>query len=267
MVYQGISRLILHRVCSKVNTDLQLQSLDTTEGRIVIARVHELLRRRILDGTIPPGTVLSQVQLAQQLGVSRTPLREALRLLQEERLVLAEHNHRVRVADINLEELESLYASRIMLEPLALALTVPRLSQDELDALAQALDAMYAARIQRDTDAWEQGNRRFHSILAIHAEERIRETIKRSIDASERYRRIKLQTIPHAREVAEAEHAAILAACREQNADAAVKLLARHLARTALTVIAQVAPEYEPTAVRTALRLITGKANYSGQPQ
>jgi DNA-binding GntR family transcriptional regulator len=233
----------------------------TTEGRIVIAQVHEQLRRHILDGSIPPGTVLSQVHLAQQFGVSRTPLREALRLLQEERLVLAEHNHRVRVADINLEELESLYASRIVLESLALALTVPRLSQGELDALAQALDAMCAARSQRETDAWEQGNRRFHELLAIHAQERIRETIKRSVDASERYRRIKLQTIPHAREVAEAEHAAILAACRERICDAAVELLAR----TALTVIAQVAPEYEPTAVRTALRLVTGKANSSGQ--
>lgn len=240
---------------------MQIESIGAVEGRIVIAQVYEHLRQRILDGTIPPGSILSQVQLAQQFGVSRTPLREALRMLQEERLILAEHNHRVRVADINLQELESLYASRIMLETLALALTVSRLSQSELDALAQVLDAMDAAGAQRDADAWEQGNRRFHELLAIHAEERIRETIKRSIEASERYRRIKLQTIPHAREVAQAEHAAILAACRECNSDTAVELLARHLARTALTVIAQVAPEYEPTAVRTALRLVTGKVN------
>jgi len=246
---------------------MQFEPIGTLEGRIVVAHLHEQLRQRILDGTIPPGSTLSQVQLAQQFGVSRTPLREALRLLQEERLVLAEHNHRVRVADINLQELESLYASRIMLESLALALTVPRLSQDDLDALEQSLEAMCLASTRRDTDAWEQGNGRFHALLAIHAEERIRQTIKRSIDASERYRRIKLQTIPHAREVAEAEHAAILAACRARNLEAAVELLARHLARTALTVIAQVAPEYEPTAVRTALTLVTGRANSSGRPK
>lgn len=245
---------------------MQLKPISLADGRIVITHVHDYLRRQILEGTIPPGAVLSQVQLAQQLGVSRTPLREALRLLQEERLVVAEHNQRVRVAGINLEELESLYASRIMLETLALALTVPRLSQDELDALSHALDDMAAANDRRDTDAWEQGNRQFHALLAIHAEERIRQTIQRSIDASERYRRIKLQTIPHAREVAEVEHAAILAACRERNLDAAVELLARHLARTALTVVAQVAPQYEPTAVRTALKLVTGKSNHPGQP-
>jgi DNA-binding GntR family transcriptional regulator len=244
---------------------MQLQSISTSEGRIVIAQVYEHLRRRILDGALPPGMVLSQVQIARQLGVSRTPLREALRLLQEERLVLAEHNHRVRVAGINLAELEALYASRIMLEPLALALTVPHLSQDELDALAQALDAMHAANTRRDNDGWEQGNRRFHELLALHAQEHIRETIKRAIDASERYRRIMLHTTPHAPEVADAEHAAIMAACCERVSDTAIELLARHLARTVLTVIAQVAPEYEPVAVRTALRLITGKAGSSSQ--
>lgn len=242
----------------------QYQSLDPGDGRIVIGPVHKYLRQRILDGTFPPGTVLSQVQLAQQLGVSRTPLREALRLLQEERLVVAEHNHRVRVADFNLEELESLYASRIMLEPLALALTIPRLTQDDFTALDQSIDAMYAASAQHDPDAWEQANGRFHELLVVHAEERMRGTIKRSIEASERYCRIKFQTIPNAREVAEAEHAAILAACREGNCDAAVERLARHLARSALTVIAHVDPEYEPTAVRTALRLVAGKATSPG---
>lgn len=239
---------------------MPLQAVDPGEGRIVIARVHAYLRRQILDGTLPPGTILSQVQLAQQLGVSRTPLREALRLLQEERLVLAEHNHRVRVADINLEELESLYASRIMLEPLALALTIPHLSQSDLDAIAQTVEAMYAASAAHDTDAWEQANGRFHELLVAHAEARMRESIKRSIEASERYCRIKFQTIPNAREVAEAEHAAILAACRERSSDAAVELLARHLARSALTVVAHVDPAYEPTAIRTALRLVAGKA-------
>lgn len=244
-----------------------MQRVDSVEGRIVIARVHENLRQQILDGTLPPGAVLSQVQLAQQFGVSRTPLREALRLLQEERLVLAEHNHRVRVSDINLHELEALYAGRIMLESLALAITIPRLTNEEFDVIGQTLDDMHDASARGDADAWERGNRRFHALLAAHAEDSIRLTIKRSIDASERYRRIKLHTTPHAWEVAEAEHAAIFAAGRTHNIDAAVEQLAHHLANTALTVVARVAPEYEPVAVQTALRLVAGKAHSSGQPE
>lgn len=240
---------------------MQLQPIEVAEGRIVISQVYSYLRKKILDGTVPPGTVLSQVQLAQEIGVSRTPLREALRMLQEEGLVLAEHNHRVRVADIDIGELESFYASRIMLESLAIALSVPRLTQDDFDKLASALDQMHAASERRDMQSWDEGNRQFHAVLSSYTEGQLRETIKRSIDASERYRRIKLQNLSRSWEVAEVEHQAIFEACRKGNRDAAVDLLARHLARTALTVIALADPEYEPTAVRTALRLVTGKSS------
>ncbi len=240
---------------------MHLQPIEVAEGRIVISQVYSYLRKKILDGTVPPGTVLSQVQLAQEIGVSRTPLREALRMLQEEGLVLAEHNHRVRVADIDIGELESFYASRIMLESLAIALSIPRLTQDDFDKLASALDQMDAASERRDMQSWDEGNRQFHAVLSSYTEGQLRETIKRSIDASERYRRIKLQNLSRSWEVAEVEHQAIFEACRKGNRDAAVDLLARHLARTALTVIALADPEYEPTAVRTALRLVTGKSS------
>jgi DNA-binding GntR family transcriptional regulator len=240
---------------------MHLQPIEVAEGRIVISQVYSYLRKKILDGTVPPGTVLSQVQLAQEIGVSRTPLREALRMLQKEGLVLAEHNHRVRVADIDIGELESFYASSIMLESLAIALSVPRLTQDDFDKLASALDQMHAASERRDMQSWDEGNRQFHAVLSSYTEGQLRETIKRSIDASERYRRIKLQNLSRSWEVAEVEHQAIFEACRKGNRDATVDLLARHLARTALTVIALADPEYEPTAVRTALRLVTGKSS------
>jgi len=215
---------------------MHLQPIEVAEGRIVISQVYSYLRKKILDGTVPPGTVLSQVQLAQEIGVSRTPLREALRMLQKEGLVLAEHNHRVRVADIDIGELESFYASSIMLESLAIALSVPRLTQDDFDKLASALDQMHAASERRDMQSWDEGNRQFHAVLSSYTEGQLRETIKRSIDASERYRRIKLQNLSRSWEVAEVEHQAIFEACRKGNRDAAVDLLARHLARTALTV-------------------------------
>jgi len=240
---------------------MELQPIDAAEGKIAATQVHAHLRQMILDGTVPPGTVLSQVQLAQVIGVSRTPLREALRMLQEEGLVLAEYNHRVRVADIDIGELEYVYASRIMLESLAISLTIPRLTQDDFDKLVSALDQMRAASEGHDIQRWDEGNRQFHAVLSSYTEGQLRETIKRSIDASERYRRIKLQNLARSWEVAEMEHTAIFEACREGNRDVAVELLARHLARTALTVIALADPEYEPTAVRTALRLVTGKSN------
>ncbi|GAC1350345.1 MAG: GntR family transcriptional regulator [Ktedonobacteraceae bacterium] len=240
---------------------MKLLPIDAAEGKIAATQVHTYLRRMILNGTVAPGTVLSQVRLAQEIGVSRTPLREALRMLQEEGIVLAEYKHRVRVADIDIGELESVYASRIMLESLAISLSVPCLTQDDFNTLSSALDQMRAATELRDMQNWDEGNRKFHAVLSSYTEEQLRETIKRSIDASERYRRIKLQNLSHSWEVAEVEHMAIFEACREGNRENAVELLARHLARTALTVIALADPEYEPVAVRTALRLVTGKSS------
>ncbi|HEY4790749.1 MAG TPA: GntR family transcriptional regulator, partial [Actinomycetes bacterium] len=61
-----------------------IERVDLPEARQAIPRLHAYLRACILDGRIPPGTKLSQVALAEQLGVSRTPLREVLRMLQEE---------------------------------------------------------------------------------------------------------------------------------------------------------------------------------------
>ena len=70
--------------------------------------LHEYLREFVLDGTLTPGAKLSQVALADQLGVSRTPLSEVLRMLQEEGLVQTEPNQRTRVAGLDPRELDDL---------------------------------------------------------------------------------------------------------------------------------------------------------------
>src|ERR1700760_3119845 len=82
-----------------------IRKVDLPEARQAIPHVHTYLRECILDGTLTPGTKLSQVSLARQLGVSRTPLREVLRMLQEEGLVEIEPNQRTRVAGLDPQEL------------------------------------------------------------------------------------------------------------------------------------------------------------------
>ena len=81
-----------------------IHRVDLPEARQAIPHVHAYLRECILDGTLPPGTKLSQVSLAAQLGISRTPLREVLRMLQEEGLVEIEPNQRTRVAGLDPAE-------------------------------------------------------------------------------------------------------------------------------------------------------------------
>src|SRR6266480_7515632 len=104
--------------------------------------VHDRLRRAILRGEFDPKVPLSQVKLAARLGVSRTPLREALRMLQREGLIDSEPNRRVRVAALSVADLEQLYAARVVIDALTLRLSVPRFSDEDLMEMEQCLRTM-----------------------------------------------------------------------------------------------------------------------------
>jgi DNA-binding GntR family transcriptional regulator len=219
--------------------------------------VHDRLRGAILRGEFDPTVPISQVQLAATLGVSRTPLREALRMLQREGLIDSEPNRRVRVAELSMTDLEQLYASRVLVEALAVRLTVPRYSREDAALLRASLSEMEQLLEGRDIDAWEAAHRRYHELLRKYAGERIERLARDLSDHTERYRRVYMAE-PRAWSAAAQEHAAIVEACESGGGLAASAQLARHLARTALTLIALVDPAHEPMPVREALRLVTG---------
>jgi len=219
------------------------------------AQVYERLRREILNGQFTPDEPISQIKLAQRLGVSRTPLREALRTLQREGFILSEPNRRVRVAALSVTDLEELYAARIALESLAIKITVKRVSSSDLEDVDAAIAMMDETAKTRDYDAWEVPHRRFHALLRQHAGARVTSLLADLGAHSERYRRVYLSE-PIAWTSAGVEHRAIAGACRRGDDVAAAELLARHLARTALTVIASIAPDHDAMLVRTALRLV-----------
>ena len=231
-------------------------SIDPTP--LQAAQVYDQLRHEILNGRFEADEPISQIKLAERLGVSRTPLREALRMLQSEGLILSEPNRRVRVAALSVTDLEELYAARITLEALAVKITVPRLSSRDLEEMDAALAEMDEKATTRDLDAWEAPHRQFHAILREHAGARIATMLADLGAHSERYRRVYLSE-PIAWMSAGAEHRAIGDACRHGADLVAADLLARHLARTALTVIASVAPEHDALPVRAAVRLVSGE--------
>ena len=228
-----------------------------------VVALHRRLRKLILDGTYAPGMLLSQVELAEALGVSRTPLREALRMLQEEGLIEAEHNQRARIPTFDPQVLDAIYASRILLEALGIRLTVPYLEQQDLDALRQALTDLSSAS---EPESREDPHRRFHRLLVVHAGEQLGNMIAGYADRCAFYRRMYVQSDPRNRTVADAEHEAIFLACVERDSQTAAYRLTRHLARTALTLLAQLTPEYDPAAVRTALQVSHGGANALDTP-
>jgi DNA-binding GntR family transcriptional regulator len=222
-----------------------------------LARLHRELRELILHGDFLPNAPISQVSLARSMGVSRTPLREALRMLQEEGLITSEPNHRMRVAGLDPEELDSLYSVRVLLEAHGTALSVPRLTAQDTERLRTAIADMHEAQERRDVDGWEVPHRRFHGILVSASSASLRSLIASYSDRAERYRRTYFSRQPRAWAAKEDEHLEILDACVAADASLASARMATHLAKTALTLMTIIAPEREPTAVRAALGLIT----------
>ena len=218
--------------------------------------IHRALRQAILRSDIAAGTFLSQVQLAKQFGVSRGPVREALRLLQREGLIEAEVNQRAKVSQFSVEDLEQLYAARIVIEAIALRVSVLHFNAEDLSDLERVLDELdELAGV--DVERWETVHRHFHLALVAHSGERMIHMIEQFIDHGERYRRVYITQGPRSWTIGATEHHEIVQACVDRDSALASTLLARHLARTALTVFMLVAPEHNPELVRTALEQAT----------
>jgi len=231
-------------------------------GRDSTEAAYIQLRKAIVRCEIPSGMQLSQRELSELLGVGRTPLREALRMLQHEGLVEAEPNHRIRVADLSIPDLEQLYATRITLEALAIRLTVPVLQRDGLQMLEFCLTQMARLPTSEEYERWEIPHRCFHMGLVSNAGARIVTLIAQLSDHAERYRRFYSTEAPRVHERGMREHQAIADACIARDPDLAAERLARHYSSIALGIIAVLAPEYDPVMVRTALHsVIQGRSD------
>ncbi len=218
-----------------------------------IAELYARLREMILDGVYQSGALLPERELARTFGVSRTPLREVLRMLQAEGLIEAGRYQRSRVTAFEPETLDALYAIRIQLETLGIALSVSQFQQRDLDTLNLLLSEMHTIHV---LDDWEKPHHRFHSLLIAYAGQHLNATITDFAKRSEPYVRMYGRIDANARSTSIADHEQIVQACQERNEVEAMQRLARHLTRTALTVLAQMAPEYEPVAVRMALQMV-----------
>jgi GntR family transcriptional regulator, rspAB operon transcriptional repressor len=224
------------------------QNTDDVYGRV---------RSAILDGELAPGAVMSQVALAEELGISRTPLREALRMLQTERLVEAEPNRRVRVAPMTPADLEELYVIRVTLEAEAVRLSVPRMTSEQLARLEGYMAEMAHYAEAQDYRRWTMPHRQFHRALTAPAGERVNDLLGQLFDHAERYRRLHIGHGPSA--WATASHREILNACKTGDRDRSAALLASHLARTGFEVSELLDADYEPVALRAALIDVGGE--------
>ncbi|MGA5200492.1 GntR family transcriptional regulator [Streptomyces variegatus] len=222
-------------------------------GRRLALDVHGRLRAMILSGELPPGSVLPQAEMARKLGVSRTPMREAFRLLQEEGLIDARPDQRARVRAVDPEDLDAVYGARIMLETLAVSMTANSFTAEDIERMSDALKRMQGVAVDEHPDEWHAAHHEFHGIATQAVGPHLQRMLASLGEHSERYIRLAQLGAPASWGRAYAEHEALLKALRLGDPSEAARVVARHLARTALSVLADIAPEYEPVATRTAL--------------
>jgi DNA-binding GntR family transcriptional regulator len=233
-----------------------------------VTAIRDRLRDAIVSGELGPGMVSTQTQLADAMGVSRTPLREALRMLELEGLVVRETNRRFRVAGFSLDDLEELYVMRISLEASALRITLPAFTHADHAELEGLMAQMDRFAHVRDWPGFEQPHRDFHARLVEPAGSRLAEQIGRLWDHAVRYRSAYAALIDSgdndaAWSLRRAEHRAVLDAVEEDDVDAATAVLASHYARTALDIARQLDPDNAMERLRTILEAHSGSRELS----
>jgi|YNPNPStandDraft_1061719.scaffolds.fasta_scaffold29558_3 DNA-binding GntR family transcriptional regulator len=193
-----------------------------------LERGARILREAILRGDLRPGQKLRQQELAESLGMSATPVREVLRILEAEGLLVRDPYRGVFVAEVSPEDTEEIAPIRVALESLAVKMCASRITDDELATLEQLAQEMEEAW-QKDMDLVRvrRCNYHFHSTI-YHASG---STILCGIIERlwPRFATDLLWMIPGRADSSMAQHRAILEALKQRDGDRAAELMAEHI--------------------------------------
>ncbi|HSN23649.1 MAG TPA: GntR family transcriptional regulator [Methylomicrobium sp.] len=193
------------------------------------------LRTAILQGRLKSNQPLRQDQIAEQLGVSKIPVREAMVQLRAEGLIEFAPNRGFVVSELSPAEAEEIYMMRMALETKALERAIPKLRSADLIRAASVLEI---SETEEDRSQWGELNWEFHSTLYQAAEwPRLLNTIQVLHNNVARYLLIYLGGLS-ARDASQVEHNKILQACQKKDVDRAVKILQQHLSRASHRLVA-----------------------------
>ena len=191
--------------------------------------VTNLIRQSIIDGTIPSGEELNQAQIAEQLGISRGPVREALGQLEQEGLIRSIPYKGVVVTPLNPTYVRELYSLRSALETFALRVGIERGDKDSMAALEANVDAMRKAAKAADLKELARLDLRFHSLIIHMARHSMLERTWTPL-------KIGVQRCLHTRhriysslDEVVGSHPDLLELMKAKKTEAAVKLLHQHI--------------------------------------
>jgi DNA-binding GntR family transcriptional regulator len=202
------------------------------QARATVADVTtDQLRRLIISGELADGAPLRQDALAEELGVSRIPIREALSRLEGEGLAASSPHKGYVVTALSRDEISELFELRALLEPELIRAAIPKMTTADLEQ-AEAVLASYNVDIDNaDVPSWGEHNTRFH--MALYSPSQRRKTIeivRGLLVNTDRYTRLVL-TLGTGVEQAKEDHGGLLELCRKKAVNQAAALAHDHIQR------------------------------------
>ncbi|TKC81330.1 phosphonate utilization associated transcriptional regulator [Trinickia terrae] len=239
--------------------DMEMQTLDPIEvlrSHSLPALVRDEIARNIVGGALGPGDKLNEADWAARMKVSRGPVREAFRALEQAGLLRTEKNRGVFVRTVSLAEAEEIYAVRAALEEAACRMLAARIDAGQVARLREHLDAMSDALAAQDHDAYTRVNVAFHeAIVAASGNGKLLDTYRRLVCELSLFRRAALSAHAQAMQQSLAEHRAIVTALASRDPERAAVLMRAHVeggqrrARAAYRESSMQAPARDASAV------------------
>lgn len=191
------------------------------------------IKTEILAGKYPPGVRVRQEDIAEQFGASRSPVREALRILEAEGLVNLVAHTGAWISDLSLQECEEMYQIRERIEPLMIRLSIPSISDSALIELTQLTSAMEKTN---DVEEFLILDRQFHLLTYSGAHTvLVGDMVNRLWNTTQHYRRAYSQLLAaESFKPAHVEHFLLLEAIKKRDSDDAERVLFGHIRRTRL---------------------------------
>lgn len=204
-----------------------------------VEMAYRAIRQRILDNVYPAGHRALEQEYADELGLSRTPVREALLKLAGEGLVEIIPRHGTRVLPVSTADMREIYQMLTALEPMAAELVAnKKLPAADLQPLIEASRDMSAALKADNLDAWAEADERYHrQLIALAGNRLLADTVQGLWDRAHRARMVTLRLRPKPMH-STAEHNAIVEAIRAGDARQAARLYRAHRERGSSELLA-----------------------------
>jgi DNA-binding GntR family transcriptional regulator len=195
----------------------------------VTLRIASQLEQEILWGRFGPRERLVEEDLCTRFGVSRTPVREVLRILEAKGLVTIRAARGAQVREISWQEIEDLYAVRVVLESLALELTAGRLDRAAIAAIGARLQAMRAAARRRDVQGYFEADNEFRALVFGACGNDVLIDLLTTLERRVQKFRFALLSLPGRLQEAQRHHEAVFDALRRGDARRAGELRRRRI--------------------------------------